>query len=252
MIYSYANGVLTTYNVKVDTEKLEQINESIMENCSVIKHCSISLEKDIKNKVAKIISMNQKGKTLIANVCQDKKQSDQNFDVYNYDEYIYPSIINLIKYILKGRLELLKGLFNTADVGVTEENIIKYNYQTILDAIDALSKFIHEEAKTGFANNLVKAKELIDDYNYCEITLPKKSIKDYYGELQTCFELTKVQEFSAELEELDKLKEQYGDNWYEELISKLNNLKKLEEAKETSVDYQFIKRFGKSGKSKKN
>lgn len=246
MIYEYENGVLIEYQICTNMKKLREISNIIIENCSAINHCLIFISNDSKDINSFITSMNQKGKSFIKNV-----KSDEDYDAYTYDEYIFPEIINIIeRIIVNGKVSLIKDLFNTSDVSLEEGEIIKSKSSYLLEAIAALQKFLLSK---GDSDTLVKAKKLLEQNNFCELTLPKESIKAYYGELQMCFELKMLRKIpDNNLQELNKLKEQYGDNWYEELISKLNNLKKLEEAKETSVDHQFIKRFGKSGKSKKN
>lgn len=251
MIYEYENGILTAYNVKVDVEKLQQIRKNIVENCSVIRHSRTFFENDgVDRKIEIQKQKEQSGKILVYNF--EKEKYDDNYDLYTYDEYIVPNIIRIIDMILKGHHNFLKGLFNTADVIAnkkrTAEYVTEYKYAQIFEAISKLEKYTKNNKDSSL---LCDAKELIETYEDCSLTLPKLSIKDYYAQLQNCFELTKVQEKSVDINELNKLKEQYGDNWYNEIIDKLNALKELESNIAASVDHQFIKRFGKSGKSKK-
>lgn len=253
MIYHYENGVLTEYAVTVDTKKLEEIRESIIENCSIKRRTKIiCIEKDLK-RLSETLST--EGKSIVKDIEIIGKKEINNKGVsvnrcheckYQYTEYIYPEIVNVINAILEGNNNIIQNLFNTNDLSTKEEDIFRCQYPQIHEAIEELKKF-----SKGNKGDLDKVKSLINRYEECEITLPKLSIKDYYAQLQTCIELKKVQEKSVDINELNKLKEQYGDNWYNEIIDKLNDLKKLESNIDASIDNQFIKRIGKSGKSKK-
>lgn len=251
MIYEYENGVLIEYQICTNMKKLREISNIIIENCSAIKHCLVFISNDSKDINSLITSMNQKGKSLIKNVKKSFEKSDESYDAYTYDEYIFPEIINIIeRIIVHGEVSLIKDLFNTSDVSLEEGDIIKYKSSYLLEAIDALTKVFISK---GDSDTLVKAKKLLEQTNFCELTLPKGSIKDYYGELQMCFELEILRKIPSErIQELNEIKIKYGADWYDEVISKLNSLRFLEKNIDASVDHQFIKRFGKSGKSKKN
>ena len=239
MIYTCESGYVHEYKIKFDREKLLKVRGDILENCSIIFHYNDIVDNNMAEKIKNSCghSIDRKNNILIDN--ESLLFYSKDHQRYEYDEYIYPEIINIIDEILKYNYARFSEIFETADLSCCSNHNVVNDIKNLLD----------EYLKSNNKDLLFKVKNFLNRLMCGKVDQPKKKIKEYYGDLQECFTLEEVKTYDTD--ELRTLKLSYGPNWYEESISKLNALNTLQKKIDHSVDEQFIKRMNGRNRKKK-
>lgn len=204
MLYKYENGVLIEYQVTIDSKKLKKIREEIIENCSIIEHCSGVFAHFFPNSNNEVIIKNMEiGK--LHHVQENMGWPDTNYYEYTYDKYYFPNIINIIDDILNGKEEQIDYLFTTDDLSYDVNN-----YRDI-SPLNEINNLLNEYIKTHDEKTLSKAKLKLDTFKHIDINKQKRSIKDYYVELQQCFKFERSNNY--EQSGINELKKIFGEDW---------------------------------------
>lgn len=230
MLYKYENGILNEYQVKIDKITLKQVREKIIENCSIIAHCkgvfANFLPQSTDNKSIRNIK-----KGSFHHTQDNKEWPDTDYYNYTYDTYYLPSIISIIDNILNDKEDQIDLLFTTDDIGYDLNN---YRDVSIFKEINNL---LNDYIKTNDEEKLSSAKARLNAFEHIDIQRQKKSIKEYYLELQKCFEFQKMNVYSQE--DLNVLKNLFGDEWQIKVKEILN----LANCTESSVKNTYVKRL---------
>lgn len=234
MIYTYENGILEEYEVVVDKEALKKVMDDIIENCSIIKEGSCVLsDKEVSSYISKVEDEHD---SKIKNL--KRIENSDGKDEYTYSEYFFPKIVYILNVILAGDMTGLKDIFETDDVDYDRYKNYFVNQATSL---------LNEYQQTDDIAKLYELERFIHIYGYS--TAPKDRIESYYGAIQSCITLKKVN--TCNTEQLVDMKREYRDNSCEELTRRLNEAKLLQEKIDNSVDKQFIERMNRSNGKKK-
>lgn len=170
------NDAMPKCEIIINYEKLKNIREEIITNCSVIvKHKEEYTECFEKQKFGEDIKHIKRGNLVRISIA--------GIDIYEYtyDKYIFPEIINIIDEILKGNEQKIQFLFSTDDL---ETDINKYRD---IECLEKLVELIEEYIKIADEYLLKEIKSLVMNYGSIEMKKPRKSIKEYYHGLQECF-----------------------------------------------------------------
>lgn len=228
MLYKYENDVLEEYEVKINFELLKKVRLQIIENCSFIKQRTINSYSGwfIKDESIRNVE-------LVKEVGRQEFNDgpDEIIYEYKYDQYYFPNIINVIDEVLKGNEKKISCLFETNDLN---SNIDLYrDIDSLENVINLLNEYIINNDKM----KLLQAKSELNSYEHLNIISPKRSIKDYYQELERCFVFNKKSTQSNE--QIKTMKELYGENWkiiLQQILNFENNVK-------DSIDNQYIKKM---------
>ncbi|MCI9434194.1 MAG: hypothetical protein HFI86_02800 [Bacilli bacterium] len=136
---------------------------------------------------------------------------------YTYDEYIFPEIIRIIDEVLDGDEQQIQYLFETSDLSNLDIDINKYHD---VEQLKKIKRFIEEYIKNNDKNSFESAKKLIEEYEWAKVIKPKKSVKEYYSELQKCFVFNKRRKITSK--DLAYIKSLFGEDYREKLNMMLN------------------------------
>lgn len=171
------------YMFVFDLEGLKIIKESIIDNCSVIRHCAEKFdERTVESDIRRIQYVHR---SRIKNIVRDDKVNTYigmgEFYIYDYayDEYVYPLIIDIIDCIIQNKEvggSHLYHFLNPKDIEYNAYKDIKY-----------IQSLLNEYMGTHDKDKLDEAKSLMEKQCYFELEKPKKSVKDYFEELRRCF-----------------------------------------------------------------
>lgn len=231
MLYRCEKNCLEIYEVKIDANKLEQIREEIIDNCSIVEHC--------QGVFATVGPFCHNEKYIVKNIVQEKLAyiqenmgwPDTSYYEYSYDKYYFPKIVKIIDDILNEKEENIGLLFETEDLNY---DINEYRN---LDDLYKLYELIDSYIKTNDKNILDLIKSIINSFKHVEMQKPFKSIKDYYDSLKNCFELKKTD--IKDLSELNLIKSLFGEQWQAKLIEVLT----LDSNISNSINIQYIKKL---------
>ncbi len=230
MLYKYENGVLIEYTVKIDSKKLKKIREEIIENCSIIEHCKGVFADFLPHSDNQIIIKNMKMGEL-HHIQENMGWPDTNYYEYTYDKYYFPNIIKIIDDILSGNEDQIESLFSEED--------LKYdinNYRDI-SPLNDINNLLAEYVETHDESKLSSAQIKLSMFKHRNINKQKRSIKDYYLELQKCFEFQKVTSYNQDgINELQKL---FGDEWQ----TKVKEILKQNDFMSSSIKNPYVKQL---------
>lgn len=228
------------YKINIDRERLIAIRNEIVINCSIIKkECKTECARVncfIKNwkKTDKYIELNVK---QIDSYVPSWDDGYQVIDVYNFDAYYFPEIVNVIDDILKGNLNRINDLKDKVD--------LPSNIDSLRDikSLERLKELIDMYIKNNSKNTYQEIVDLINNYTHYNIEMPKQTIEEYLPKLRECFEFIKV-----DSTDIEKVRQIFGDNYLE----KLNEILKIEQETYDSIMASSIEELGKSENPKIN
>lgn len=216
LIKVYEDGLLQEYEVQIDRENLENIMHEIIMNCSAIKHREeISYDRyQCRNETidysSSIIELNYDSK--------DNWFGPMKF--YYCDQYYAPKIVKVIDSILHGRIEDIKYLFDIDASCVSEEIINNINAQ-----ITTLISLLNNYLKDYQMDNIEKAFTILGEID--NITMPEKSVIEYYQEIYNCFQFYLIN--TLDTNDLNALVEQLGKDRAETIKTIALYIKEAEE-----------------------
>ena len=156
---------------------------------------------------------------------------DTDYYEYTYDKYYIPNIIKIIDNILSGNEEQIESLFSEED--------LQYDINSYRDikTLEKIEKLLKEYKKNNSKSKLQEAKSMLNAFEHIETEKPKKSIKDYYSQLQKCFEFQKVTDYNQDgINELQKL---FGDEWQ----TKVKEALKHDDCMNSSIQNPYVKQL---------
>ena len=96
------------YNITFDLEKLNELKKEIIDNCSEVEHKEINTPIEPENNPLKIRNL-KKGKQVGTRTFANGQSIP--LYTYNYDEYTYPYLVNLIDNLINGETNSLEEIF---------------------------------------------------------------------------------------------------------------------------------------------
>ncbi len=120
MYYKLEDNFIIKYNVMIDKDKLEEIKNIIIDQCSIISHIKYESENSFyltKNKYSKTI------KNYHEQV-KEVKENNEIIKIYtiSYDYYSFDLLVSIINAILNGQYEFIDYLYNVIDTRETSLN----------------------------------------------------------------------------------------------------------------------------------
>lgn len=240
-IVVYEDELIKEYEVKVNREKLKDIRNEIVQNCSLIEYRAIERrdrgyfhdgdvyrENDIY-----IIPLNVEMKEWLSTGVWDEAS-------YYFDKYYAPDIVHIIDAILVGdeinddeNAYDLQYLFNTSDLDLNKTlGKVDVSIKNVIQLLENYMKNYNRE-------DIEKAKRDLSNIKSINIERPKKSIIEYYRELYTCFEFIFIR--TIDIGNLDKLRNEHDGNWE----STLDEVKQISENLKKWQNKDFsVKNFG--------
>lgn len=156
---------------------------------------------------------------------------DTTYYEYTYDKYYFPNIINIIDEILNDQEDQINFLFTTDD--------LSYDVNNYCDSpsLNEIKNILDEYIKTYDKKKLESAKMKLDIFKHRDIQKQNKSIKDYYFDLQNCFEFQKITDYNKD--EINKLQNIFGDEWQK----KVKKILKLNDCVNSSTNDSYVKQI---------
>lgn len=153
---------------------------------------------------------------------------------YTYDEYIFPEIIKKIDEVLDGDEQQIQYLFETSDLSNLDIDINKYHD---VEQLKKIKRLIEEYIKNNNIKLFEDAQELMNKYEWAVVSNPKKSVKEYYSELQECFTFKKQREITTN--DLVNIKNLFGEDYPE----KLSMILKYDKDDNDSIKNPYVKKI---------
>lgn len=229
MLYNNENGTMIEYEVIINHEKLKQIREQIISDCSFIikrkKIASMSFGWAYYGETVKNI---KRGKVFF----EYSEDPDKSIYEYTYDDYIFPEIIKKIDKVLGGDEQQIQYLFETSDLSNIDIDINKYHD---VEHLKKIKRLIEEYIKNNNIKLFEDAQELMNKYEWAVVCNPKKSVKEYYSKLQECFIFEKRREITAA--DFLNIKNLFGEDY----PNKLNMILRYDKDDDDSIKNPYVK-----------
>lgn len=215
-IVVYEDNLIKEYEVKIDREKLEEVKQAIIYNCSFVEHC----KEDFSLDPGKDFILSDTKEYKILNICccgyaftrDDLDGTNVNYYTYTYDKCYFPKIVNIIDEILKGDITKINDLFEPLDM------IYDFNFCREIEPLERVKSLIDKYIETKDKKMLNIISNLINNYRHSDTKKPNKNVQDYFSKLHECFEFISVRE--QKTIDTDKIKEMLGDSWKENFVKK--------------------------------
>ena len=189
--YEYNNGRIDKFLVNIDEEKLENLRNEIINNCSEIIHRDITGIKG-PNYFDYLKIRNYSEKRI--GVKENSFYADEIVYRFTYDEYIYPYLILLIEKLKQGETRVIGEIRNpdlSKEKTSYDQRIIELSKE--LDNIDNLN-IIEKRNKLDELEKLIEIAKLNEN---------QKSVYIYYLKVQQLIALELVD--SINISEISKV-----------------------------------------------
>lgn len=171
MIYFKRNeDIIEKYRVTFDKEKIKEVRNEIINNCSFIKHHEYESDygpRFTKEDIIKNFKHTNTGKK------KEYFEETRDIDLFSYDEYIPPHLVDIIDQLLNGKAKAINKIFR---YDISDKS-------TIDDKINAVNQEIIEIAPENIEERKEKLVELEELLKVKELNKNQKDIEIYYNEL---------------------------------------------------------------------
>lgn len=170
--YKKKNNTIDKYEVYKDSNRLEELRNIIIDNCSEINHAKEHNVINIPNKKGDLFEIRNLKKILIS-----KPEYDSERYNLEYDVYLYPYLVRIIDGLLNGDADMIKYLYEDFSREIVP---ISEQIDTICDRILE----IKDENEIQELKSRLKSLEKIKDINSNQ-----KDPLIYYFQVQDCLDL---------------------------------------------------------------
>ena len=198
-VYEKNDESIKKYEVFYDREKLEDLKDRVISNCSLTKH--------IKTNTTNPYSIKGSLNYEIRNLTYKQNPSIDRFDHFEddydveYDKVIYPNLVGIIYSFLRNEVSAIKDLKDYEVENLTDSIAIKI--ELLNDAINTISN-------TEFSLKKKKLDELEELVNEAELNENKESTEIYFEELKSLITAQFIDEI--DLDTLDHAAEFLGSS----------------------------------------
>ncbi|MBE6141121.1 MAG: hypothetical protein E7172_06320 [Firmicutes bacterium] len=192
--YSKCDDKIRKLDVKFDAEKLENIKQEIIKNCSLITHFEYDATVFPENN--NIRNVENLFFEHIGN--RDNSNSpDRNVYHFSFDEYKFPYLVRLINELQNGNSDALYEIINPNYE--MEEKIFGCKIEELNN--EKINNLIWEIDNNSFDNSikLVKLNQLNELIKQKELNKNRMPICFYYIKVRSLIKLTKIDEYDYDL-----------------------------------------------------
>ena len=196
MIYFKRNEEnIEKYNVTFDKDKIKELRTEIIEKCSFIKHYEFESDygpRFTKNDIIKNFRRSNTDKVV------EYFEETRDVDLYSYDKYIPPQLIDLIDQLLDGYTKAIN-------------KILKYEVSvkpTLDDKINEVNQDIINMVPENISQRKEKIEELEKLLKEKELNQNQKSIDEYYEKLLSLIKIDLID--TLPISELEKIESFLG------------------------------------------
>lgn len=192
------------YDVTLNKEKLTRLRDEVINNCSKVVHREY--ESDIEPDFFDVKRYRNYRAKKTGRV-KEYYGEDKNIYELQYDEYIYPKLVNYIDMLLRGDFNIAYQSLKVYKGENQEEPIESNGFIEIKTSIE------HELTKDEI--NITKLKELlnkVEEYqNNLKLNKKRKSDMNYYQEVMSCITLTEIDRITKN--EVKRVENFYGRSY---------------------------------------
>ena len=187
-VYESNDDKVRKYEVFYDREKLEDLKDKVIENCSYIKHIKTSTTNPYSIKGS--LDCDVRNLTYKQNPSIDRfDHFEDDYDV-EYDKVIYPNLVGIIYSFLRNEVSAIKDLENYEVENLTDSIAIKI--ELLNDAINTISN-------TEFDLKKKKLDELEELVNEAKLNENKESTEIYFEELKSLITAQFIDEIDKDI-----------------------------------------------------
>lgn len=213
MLYFKQNeDKIEKYEVTFDKEKIQQLNQEIIDNCSFIEHNEF--ESDYCPRFTDR-SLIKNFKSIMTSETKEYFEETRDIYKYIYDEYKPPYLVTLVKNLLAGDKKAI-------------DQILNYDTKEIITIDDKINR-VNQKLISTSPTDIKTKKELLERLEELLKTKEKnknqKSINTYYDKLISLINFDLVDSIS--ISELNKIENFLETQLVDKYIKKSNDNEKV-------------------------
>lgn len=185
---------LVKYEVELNIEELERLENEIINNCCEITHYDYKSETNPLF-TEDVLVLNYKSTYLGVREYNDFLAPYADVYRYEYDEYKIPDLAKIVKKLLSGDVDSILELENTPK----NSNIIKTIDLQIEEKINLISSMISKKDEIDFYRLEEENVLLKQLYEYKKLNQDRKSEVEYYEQVKSCIKFKEVSRLKKEI-----------------------------------------------------